>query len=129
MPEDTAGQTEKTVLLALNDDTETDFLGGVLVRDGYRVLKAGNFLSLINRLERYRIHVLIADVDLPGFSMIAFLPFMRERYEEVKVIIIMKEYSPNVERALRPYKVMYVMPHPVDGDLLKSVLSYGLKGA
>lgn len=124
-----AGQSEKTVLLALNDDTETDFLKGMLARDGYRVLKAGNFHSLINKFERFNIHVLISDVDLPGFSMIAFLPFLRERYEEVKVIIIMKEYSPEVERALRPYKVMYVMPHPVNGDLLKSVLSYGLKGA
>ncbi len=126
---DVTGQAEKTVLLALNDDTETDFLKGMLARDGYRVFKAGNFLSLINKFERFNIHVLISDVDLPGFSMIAFLPFLRERYEEVKVIIIMKEYSPEVERALRPYKVMYVMPHPVNGDLLKSVLSYGLKGA
>ena len=122
-------RSQKTVLLALNDDRETDFLKGVLARDGYRVLQAGNFLSLINKFERYKINVLISEVDLPGISMIAFLPFMRERYEEVKVIIIMKEYSQQVERDLRPYKVMYVMPHPVNEDLLKSVLSYGLKGA
>jgi len=126
---DATGKAGKTVLLALNDDTETEFLKGMLARDGYRVLKADNFLSLINKFERYNIHVLISDVNLPGFSMVAFLPFMRERYEGVKVIIIMKEYSPNVERVLRPYKVMYVMPHPLNGDLLKSVLSYGLKGA
>ncbi len=113
----------------MNNDIETEYMKKMLTRDGYRVLRACNFLSLINKFERYNINALISDLDLPAFSMIAFLPFLREKYEDVKIIIIMKKYSPEVERALRPYKVMYVMPHPLNGNLLKSVISYGLKGA
>jgi len=120
-------KNNKTILLAFRRTSDLDSLSEVLSSDGYRIIKAKNFLTLINSLERYRIHLIISEVKLPGISMAAFLPFLRRHYSYIKVIIVMKEYSPRIELSLRPYKILYVMPWPVSRELLKSLVEKGLE--
>ena len=120
-------KNNKTILLAFRRTSDLDSLSEVLSSDSYRIIKAKNFLTLINSLERYHIHLIISEVKLPGISMAAFLPFLRRRYSDIKVIIVMKEYSPRMELSLRPYKILYVMPWPVSRELLKSLVEKGLE--
>lgn len=117
----------KTVLVVFKEDSDRDYLTGVLSQDGYRIIKATSLLSLFDSLDRYIIHLIISEVNLPGISMDAFLPFLRQRYEDIKVIITMKNYSSQMELSLRPYNILYVMPWPVSRELLKSVVAKGLE--
>jgi len=117
----------KTVLVVFKEDSDRDYLTEVLSQDGYRIIKATSLLSLFDSLDRYIIHLIISEVNLPGISMDAFLPFLRQRYEDIKVIITMKNYSSQMELSLRPYNILYVMPWPVSRELLKSVVAKGLE--
>lgn len=117
----------KTVLAAFRRNSDMKYLQDVLSTDGYRILKASDFVSLIESLNRYRIHLIISEVKLPGISMTNFLPFLRQRYMDIKVIIVMKNYSPRIELLLRSHKILYVMPWPVSRELLRSVISNGLE--
>jgi DNA-binding NtrC family response regulator len=118
-----------TVLLAFSDRMVSEYVESILTVEGYRVLHAGTLLEVVDVLDRFRVDLLIAGERLPGVSMTALLPLIRERYEQVKVVIAMKRYSPRLELCLRPYKILYVMPWPVSGELLKSVVSRGVRAA
>jgi len=117
----------KSVLLAVDNLAYRDMISGILQSKGYRVIKANNLLSVIESLENYQIHLLISEVELPEISMINFLPFLRKRYPDLKVIITMKDYSPETELSLRPYKILYVFTWPIEIEILKSVVEKGLK--
>jgi DNA-binding NtrC family response regulator len=119
----------KTVLLAFADRNVAGYFEDILTGEGYRVLKAGTLVGVVDALDRYRVDMLIAGDRLPGVSMTALLPLIRDRHEEVKVIIAMKRYSPQLELCLRPHKILYVMPWPVSGELVRSVVSKGIRAA
>ena len=117
----------KTVLVAFQNSSEIDSISRILDSEHYRIIQASNFLSLIESFERYRIHLIISEVDLPGISMITLLPFLRKRHPDLKVIVAMKDYSPEKELILRPYKILYVLTWPLNAALLKSLVSRGLE--
>ena len=120
-------EKNKTILLTFRKDFSTDFISDILSSEGYRLIRANNFLSLIDSLERFHIHLIISEAKLPCISMSAFIPFLRKRYPDIKVIIVMKEYSPLIELSLRPHKLLYIMSWPVSNTLLKSVVAKGLE--
>jgi len=118
---------KKTILLASGKVSEMDSIESWLSPSEYRIIRAQNFLSLINSIYHYRVHLLIADVNLPDISMVAFLPFLREQFQDIKVIITMKRFHPDLERILRKYKILYVMYSPINGSLLASIVEKGLE--
>lgn len=124
---DNSKKNNKTILLAFQSYSDMNYLSEVLSSDCYRIIRAGNFLSLIDALDHYRIHLIISEVNIPGISMINFLPFLRKRYSNIKVIIAMKDYSPRLELSLRQYNILYVIPWPVSRELLKSLVEKGLE--
>ena len=117
----------RSVLLAVYNSVDRDMISGILLSKGYRVIKADNLLSVIESLENYRVHLLISDFELPEISMNNFLPFLRKRYPDLKVIITMKNYSPEKELSLRLYKILYVFTWPINIEILKSVVEKGLE--
>ncbi|MFW6138189.1 MAG: hypothetical protein ACOC7U_03350 [Spirochaetota bacterium] len=118
---------KKTILIAFRKPGDADQLVHILSKEDYRVIKAQNFLGLIESLENYHIDLMVSEVALPGVSMFYFLPFLRKRYSDIKVIIAMKNYSPRAELLLRPYKVMYFLQWPADHSLLTSIIKAGLE--
>jgi DNA-binding NtrC family response regulator len=121
------GRSVKTILLAFQNGNRREYLTGVLSREGYRILCADSPLSLIESLNDYCIDLLISQVKLPGISMEDFLPFLRQRHLDIKVIIAVEDYSPKLELSLRPYKILYMMQLPVSENLLRSVVARGLE--
>lgn len=117
----------RSVLLAVDKSADRDVISGILLSKGYRVIKAENLLSIIESLENYQVHLLISDFELPEISMNNFLPFLRKRYPDLKVIITMKDYSPEKELSLRPYKILYVFTWPIKVEILKSIVEKGLE--
>ena len=112
----------KTVLIFFHDNSEIDNLSDILFSDGYRIIRAGNVLELMEALERYHIHLVISEDDFPEISTSTFLPYLRKRYPDLKVIVIMKNYSSTKELNLRTFKITYCMTWPVNENLLKSVV-------
>jgi len=118
---------KKTILLAFPNVSDIDYLTRLLSSHEYRIIRANSFLTLIEALDRFKVHLLIADVKLADISMAAFLPFLRKRFSDIKVIIAMKNYSPELELTLRQYNILYVMRWPINGELFMSVVEKGLK--
>jgi len=117
----------KSVLVAFQNSTEMEDIVRPLQTAGYRILQADSILTFFDALERYEIDLLITDVELPGVSMPALLPFMNQRYPLMKVIVVMRSYSPSLELDLRSHSVLYTMSWPVNGELLLSVVKKGLE--
>jgi DNA-binding NtrC family response regulator len=125
--EDLSIRDNKTVLIVLKDPEERSYLKQLLEFEDYRIVDADNLLSLIEAVYHYHIDLIIADVDMPGISMADLLSYLRKRFYDIKVILSMKEYSPELELRLRPYKILYVMTWPIGEELLKSIIARGLK--
>jgi DNA-binding NtrC family response regulator len=117
---------QQTVLLAFKDRSVVAYFTRILAGEGYRVLAVDSLATLIGALDRYKVELLISGERLPGVSITAFLPLLRERYAEIKVIVAMRRYSPQLELLLRQYKILYVFPLPVSEELVRSVVSQGI---
>ena len=117
---------KKTILVASTSSSDTYELCEALLSDRYRLLCAEGLFSLISSLDRYSVDMLVVDAELPGVSMTDFLPFIRERYGEIKIILTRKEYSAELELALRPHKILYMLTFPVNRELLRSIVKRGL---
>jgi len=118
---------KKTVLLAFPNVSDIDYLTRLLSSHEYRIIRANNFLTLIEALDRFKVHLLISEVELADISMDTFLPFLRKRFSDIKVIIAMKNYSPELELTLRQYNILYVMRWPINGELFMSVVQKGFE--
>ena len=117
----------KKILIADRNSTRRNYLSGVLKSDEYRILAVDSLLSLIDTLYTYQIDLLVLQVELPGILINELLTYIRKRHFEMKVILLMKHYSPEIERGLRTFKLLYVTTWPVRGDLLKSIVARGLE--
>jgi DNA-binding NtrC family response regulator len=123
------GTEQQTVLLAFKDRSVAAYFSRVLSGEGYRVLAADSLAALVGALERYRVDLLITGERLPGVSVTALLPLLRERYADIKVIVAMRRYSPRLELLLRQHKILYVFPLPVSEGLVRAVVSQGIRAA
>jgi DNA-binding NtrC family response regulator len=113
----------KTVLVVFHDNSENAHLSEILLSDEYRIMRAGNVLEMMETLERYNIHLVVSEDNFPEISTSTFLPYLRKRYPDLKLIVIMKNYSSAQELSLRKLKITHCMTWPVNENLLKSVVA------
>ena len=116
----------KRIVIADQNVYRRDYLSGVLRSEEYRILAVDNLLSLIETLSNSQVDLLIAHVDLPGILIDELLSYIRKRDLEMKVILIMKNYSPEIERNLRPFKILFMMTWPIREELLRLIVAKGL---
>jgi DNA-binding NtrC family response regulator len=116
----------KKIVIADQNLYRRDYLSGVLQSEEYRILAVDNLLSLIETLSNFQVDLLIAHVDLPGILIDELLSYIRKRDLEMKVILIMN-YSPEIERNLRPFKILFMMTWPIRIELLRSIVARGLE--
>lgn len=117
---------KKTILLAFEASSDANAVCDAFPPERYRLLRADTVLSLISHLDRYTIDLLIVETELAGISTAAFFPYIRERYDRLKVIVAMKEYSAKLERSMRPYKVLTILTWPLNAGLLREIVDRGL---
>ena len=124
---DLADRKLKTILLRIQNTEERERLYDIFSYNDYRVLIADNLLTLVEFLNNYRIDLLISDADCPDIATDELLSYLRSKYFDIKVIITTREYSPELELRLRPFKLLYVMACPVNVELLQSIVAKGLE--
>ena len=117
----------KRIVIADQNVYRRDYLSGVLQSEEYRILAVDNLLSLIETMSNSQVDLLIAHVDLPGILIDELLSYIRKKDLEMKVILIMKNYSPEIERNLRPFKILFMMTWPIREELLRSIVARGLE--
>jgi len=117
----------KSILLGIQSPDERKRLIRSLTYEDYRVFGAENLLSLLETLNNYRIDMLISEADFPGIPMTDLLSYLRSKYFDLKVILTTREYSPEIELKLRPFKILYIMAWPVNEQLLQSIVARGLE--
>jgi len=117
----------KTILIADQSDHRREYVRSVLKMEEYRILEVDNLLLLIEALNSHRIDLLVSEVDFPGIMMVELLSYIRKKYFDMKVILTMECYSPELELNLRPYKILYVVTWPIREDLLRSIVARGLE--
>jgi DNA-binding NtrC family response regulator len=117
----------KTTLIADQSAYRRDILSTLLAFEDHRVIGVDNLLSLIDTLNNYRVDLLISHVDLPGIPMVDLIEYIRKKYFDIKIILLMREYSPELERILRPFKILFVGTWPVREALFRSVVARSLE--
>jgi DNA-binding NtrC family response regulator len=117
----------KTTLIADQNTHRRDGLRTLLTFEDHRVIGVDNLLSLIDTLNNYHVDLLISDVNLPGIPMVDLIEYIRNKYFDIKIILLMREYSPELERRLRPFKILFVGTWPVQEALFRSVVARSLE--
>jgi DNA-binding NtrC family response regulator len=117
----------KSILFGIQSSEERKRLIRSFTYEDYRVFSAENILSLLETLHNYRIDMLISEADFPGIPMTDLLSYLRRKYFDLKVILTTREYSPEIELKLRPFKILYIMAWPVNEQLLQSIVARGLE--
>ena len=124
---DATSSDAKTILLRIQNSEERHRLYEIFSYNDYRVLVADNLLTLVEYLNNYNIDLLISDAECPDIATDELLSYLRNKYFDIKIIITTREYSPELELRLRPYKLLYIMAWPVNVDLLQSIVARGLE--
>lgn len=124
---ETTGRDAKTILLRIQNSEDRERLYSFLSYDDYRVLIADNLLTLIEYLNNCRIDLFISEAECPDIAMDELLSYLRKKYFDIKIIITTREYSPELELKLRPFKLLYIMAWPVNVELLQSIVARGLE--
>ena len=117
----------KTILLRIQNSENRERLYSFLNYDDYRVLIADILLTLIEYLNNCLIDLLISEAECPDIAMDELLSYLRKKYFDIKIIITTREYSPELELKLRPFKLLYIMALPVNFELLQSIIARGLE--
>jgi two-component system, chemotaxis family, chemotaxis protein CheY len=85
-----ADDLRPTVLIVDDEDAIRDFLRSALEAEGYNVLAAGDGLDALALCERYQVHVILLDLNMPRLDGRGFLARMRQHQglEGVSVYIM-----------------------------------------
>jgi two-component system cell cycle sensor histidine kinase/response regulator CckA len=83
-----AGAAGETILVVEDDESLQEVTRDLLVQSGYRVLEAGNGEQALEIVERYSapIHLLLADVVMPGMSGAALAAELTHTHPEMHVL-------------------------------------------
>ena len=82
------GEAKAMILVADDDRGHRETLEKILLREGYEVLPAEDGLAALDLLRKRSVHVLLADLKMPGMSGLELLKASKALYPEVEVIVI-----------------------------------------
>jgi len=117
----------KTLLAAFRKKSDLENIEKAISKKGVRVIGVGDIITLIDSLDQYRVNLIITECKLGGVSALSFVPFIQKRYPGIKIIVVIKHYSPEKEIKLREKNVMHVMQWPPDLEIIKDLVYRGLE--
>ncbi len=81
-------KTAITVLVADDESMMRNLLQKILVRDGYKVITAGDGLEALAVLEKERVDLVISDLKMPRMDGFELLKIVKEAYSHVGIIMM-----------------------------------------
>ena len=88
-PPGTPERSGETILLADDDPQMRRLVRGVLERDGYKVLEAGDGLDALDMLSQHTIELVVLDMDMPRLDGLGVLEELRANVSTSAVPVIM----------------------------------------
>ena len=113
----------KTVIIAIDNPDQRRWCVETLIESGCRIFEATELIHIADLLYRYRINIIISNPDLKNVPLYELLPLLKRFYKDTKVIMFMKDYSPEKELILRLNGVSNTIPWPVSRELLVSLVN------
>ena len=113
----------KTVIVAVDEPVQSKWCVETLENEGYRTFEATKLVNIADLLYQYRIDIIISNPDIKNIPLYELMPLLKRFYRDTKVIVFMKDYSPEKELALRLNGVSHTVPWPVSSGLLTSIIS------
>ncbi|RKY01231.1 MAG: hypothetical protein DRP54_04055 [Spirochaetes bacterium] len=83
-------------------------LAETLSIDGCRIFRVQTLLQMVEYLYKYNIDIIVTGHTVEGVHIHKLLPILFRFFRDVKVIVYLNEYSPQLERTFRIAGVTYV---------------------
>lgn len=111
-----------TILIVDDEKSMRDFLKILLVKEGYEVIVAGDGEQALSVLDQNRIALVISDIRMPGIGGLELLSEIKDRDEDIPVIMITAFASPDdAVQAMKNGAYDYISK-PFNVDEIKSVI-------
>jgi len=121
---------DKPKILVIDDEEGLRFLfKGILGSEGYTVLTASNGFSGIRINEESNPDIILLDLRMPGLSGIETLRRIREKDEDVIVIILTAYGDAETVREAADLNVYEYMSKPFHNETVKEIIKEALASA
>jgi DNA-binding NtrC family response regulator len=110
------------VLIVDDDQNMTRTLGDILAASGFAAETATNALEGLRILEAKPCQVVLTDIRMPGMNGVEFQQAIKEKYPDVRVILITAYADPELITKGRAQGALAFMDKPLDIPLLLSIL-------
>lgn len=114
--------TEAKILVADDEELVRETLGEMLRREGYEVEEASNGLEALEKIERTKFHVIVADVKMPKVDGMSLLREIIRRQLDTKVILITGYADLQDAVEAMDMGAFYYLSKPVQDEQLKHLI-------
>ncbi len=77
-----------SILIVDDEQMMRNLLEKILIREGYKILSAGNGAEALEVLQSSRIDMVISDIKMPRMNGFDLLKVLKEEYPEIGVIMM-----------------------------------------
>ena len=114
---------EKSVIITIDDPEQSKWCINTLIEEGYRVFEETKLANIADILYQYDINTIISNPDIKNVPLTELIPLLKRYYRDTKIIVFMKDYSPEKELLLRLNGVSHTIPWPVSRELLLTIVN------
>ena len=77
-----------SILIVDDEQMMRNLLEKILIREGYKILSAGNGVEALEILQSSRVDMVISDIKMPRMNGFDLLKVLKEEYPEIGVIMM-----------------------------------------
>ncbi len=111
--------TNKSVLIAEDDDFQREVLKDLLKTLKFNVFTASNGLEALNTIISTSPDLLFIDENMPGMSGVQCSEKIREKNKELPIVLVT---GANIEKNMFEAKISKVLKKPYTFDMIKSTI-------
>ncbi len=115
---------KKQVLLVDDETYILDMIAWYLSEDQefYKVVLAESAEQAIEIIAREPISLVVADINIPGMSVLDLLAYIRNRYPQIKVILMTGETIDQIRKDVQQSGCLYFLQKPLEMKSLKKLI-------
>lgn len=117
-----------TLLFADDDAGVRAIYQKAFAKEGFKVVLSTNAAEAMAELSEQKIDLLVTDLEMPKANTFEMFPFLKEKYPNLKVIVVSGHYKGLVDDFIsRGYPIAEFVSKPVTLSALKEKIFKALK--